>query len=121
MRFLVDNALSPMISELLNAAGHDAIHVREVGMQTAPDEVLFDFSASEKRVLVSSDTDFGALLALREAEKPSFVLFRGGPRRPEQQADVLLRNLERIRDALVEGAVVVFEPGRIRIRKLPIG
>jgi len=33
---------------------------------------------------------------------------------------VLLANLGSIESALAEGAVVVVEPGRIRIRRLPI-
>jgi len=57
--------------------------VRDHGLQAAPDETIFALAAAQGRILVFVDTDFGALLALRDAAKPSFVLFRGGPRRPE--------------------------------------
>jgi hypothetical protein len=39
MRFLVDNALSPALAVLLQQAGHDAIHVRTIGLQRAEDLV----------------------------------------------------------------------------------
>jgi len=41
MRFLIDNALSPTLAALLQQAGHDATHVRELGLQRADDDVIF--------------------------------------------------------------------------------
>lgn len=122
MRFLVDNALSPRLAEQLTAAGHDAVHVRDYGLQAAADEEIFERAAAEDRILVSSDTDFAMLLATRGGDRPSVVLFRRSiERRPKQQAMLLLANLATITDELAVGAVVVFEPRRIRTRRLPFG
>ena len=122
MRLLVDHALSPQLAVVLTDMGHDAVHVRDFDMASAKDAEIFDFAATDDRVVVSSDTDFGTLLALRNELKPSVVLWRRqSPRRAVEQAAVLRGVLSLTEVELREGAIVVIEVARIRVRRIPIG
>jgi predicted nuclease of predicted toxin-antitoxin system len=121
VNFLIDNALSPRVAAGLRAAGHDAVHVLDYEMHAATDEAVFERAAVESRVVVSADTDFGTLLALREATAPSVILFRAvSLRRADDQVALILRALPSIDAALRSGTIVILERHRLRLRDLPI-
>ena len=89
-------------------------------MHAATDEAIFERAALESRV-VSADTDFGTLLALREATSPSVILLRAASlRRADDQLALILVALPSIEAALRRGAIVILECHRLRLRDLPI-
>ncbi|MDX1620618.1 MAG: DUF5615 family PIN-like protein [Nitriliruptorales bacterium] len=121
MRFLVDASLSPSVVAALNDAGHDALHVGDVLPLNATDDVVFDTAVEQDRVIVTADTDFGEILAQREAALPSLVLFRVSRGRPSARARLLLDHLPDVAQDLSDGAIVVLQETRIRVRPLPLG
>jgi predicted nuclease of predicted toxin-antitoxin system len=88
---------------------------------SAGDTELIEFAAEKGFILVSADTDFGTLLAATGARAPSVVLIRRTvDRRADRLLALLLENLQQVDAALQEGAVVVLEDARVRVRRLPL-
>jgi predicted nuclease of predicted toxin-antitoxin system len=121
VRLLLDANLSPEVARLLNEAGHDAIHVSEIGLLSAPDPEIMEAAAQEGRVLLTADADFGALLALGSRATPSVVLLRSADHlRPSEQAELLAANLPLIAEDLEKGVIASLTRNRLRVRELPI-
>ena len=121
MRFFVDANLSPRLAERLRREGHDAVAVGEVGLADASDDDILNHAIAGDRVIISHDTDFGSLLAFRRLSAPSFILIRSSdPLTPDEQADLIVDNLDIVSDDLAAGAIIVFARGRLRSRRLPL-
>ena len=66
--------------------------------------------------------DSGELLARSGDDAPSVrLLRRHDRRRVDALAELILANLHAIEADLTDGALVVFDQERIRVRRLPIG
>jgi predicted nuclease of predicted toxin-antitoxin system len=121
MRLLLDANLSPRIAGSLCDAGFEAVHVADLGLVTATDDVIFDRAAEEGLVIVTADSDFGSLLAVRRATSPSVVHLRHVAELvAEDHLALLVANLPQIADDLERGAIVSLSPNRLAIRDLPI-
>jgi predicted nuclease of predicted toxin-antitoxin system len=68
MRFLADMGVNLQIVQWLRHNGHDAIHLRDEGLQRLPDPKIFDKAHSESRIILTFDLDFGDITALSTAE-----------------------------------------------------
>lgn len=121
MRILVDANLSPRVTEALTKAGYDATHVRDHGLLSASDEQILEHAQGNGQVIVSADTDFTTMLALRGLPSPSLVLLRSADHlSPDQQAELLVANLASVTEELKSGAVVTIARGHLRVRTLPM-
>jgi predicted nuclease of predicted toxin-antitoxin system len=121
MKFLVDNAISPVIAEKLREGGYSAAHVREFGMGASADLEIFNKAKAEGFTIISADIDFTALVAFNPEARPSLILFRRGLEyRPLKQVELLLQNLPQLEAHIDQGCIATFEESRIRIRALPM-
>lgn len=120
MRFLADAGISPKTVDFLNQLGHEATHVRTLGLHRAPDAQVIQRARSEGSVIVTFDLDFGDLLALAVLDKPSAIIFRLADERAESVNQRLTTVLTERHGELESGALILVEDTRYRVRKLPI-
>lgn len=71
-------------------------------------------------VVITCDLDFSTLAARGGDALPSIVLFRDRQCRPENLTELLIQQLAGIEERLSEGAIVVFDRSRMRVRSLPL-
>lgn len=120
MKLLCDANLSPQVVHALSEAGFDVSHVGDHELLTATDPEIFDWAIDNERVIITADSDFGALLALRRTSSPSVVLLREmADQGPDVHSRVLIENLPSIEDVLTKGAIVSLSPTGLRAREIP--
>jgi predicted nuclease of predicted toxin-antitoxin system len=121
MRFLADMGVAMRVVEWLRDQGYDARHLREEELHRLPDVQIFRKAVTENRVLLTFDLDFGEIVASSGRQKVNVILFRLRDTRTPHVIERLKVVLQEAGPALEQGAVVVVEESRFRIRRLPIG
>jgi predicted nuclease of predicted toxin-antitoxin system len=104
-----------------SSLGHEAVHVRTLGMQRAPDVDIVERARADSSVVLTFDLDFGDVLALGVLDRPSVIIFRLGDERPTSVNQRLAAVLKERSADLASGALILVEDTRYRVRKLPIG
>ena len=121
MKFLIDANLSPSVASGLCDVGFEAVHVLDLGLLRSSDDDIFDRAALDGLVVVTADSDFGRLLALRRASSPSVVQLRHvAELLPGVHLNLLVANLPAVVEDLETGAIVSLSPTRLAIRTLPM-
>jgi predicted nuclease of predicted toxin-antitoxin system len=121
MRFLADMGVSQQVVEWLRTKGHDAIHLRDEGLQRLPNGEIFQKAGREQRIVLTFDLDFGEILAASGGQIVSVILFRLRNTRTGFVIQRLEDVLNHSSADLSRGAIVIVEDGRHRVRSLPIG
>ena len=120
MRFLVDMCMDVRVAQWLKDQGYDASHLRDEGLQRLANGDIFNRAISENRTILTFDLDFGEIAALSKQKKTSVIVFRLNNTRVTHVIDRLKKILPILIDTLKEGAIVIIEESRHRVRELPI-
>jgi len=106
-----------MVVEWLEAQNHEVAHLRDLGLHTLPDLQIFEKAVAERRVILTFDLDFGEITAYAKGKRAGVVLFRLHNTRARHVVERLSRVLADSSTALREGAIVIVEESRHRVRR----
>ena len=118
MRLLADENIPRLVVGFICSRGHDATWVGKVVPGISDREVL-SLATTQKRTLITFDTDFGELVFRLGVGAPfGIILFRLPPDSPSGIAQTIVQALESQKDWMNRFSVV--DENRIRMRLLPI-
>jgi predicted nuclease of predicted toxin-antitoxin system len=120
MKFLIDMPVSPALVDWLKERGHEGVHARDIGLDTASDSEIVTRARTESRIVISADLDFGRILALSADEGPGVILFRGGNYSEGQTRELLARVLASVSQETLAKAICVVDKSRVRVTRLPL-
>ncbi len=119
MDFKIDENLPTELAAMLSQAGHDAMTVRDQGMQGSTDGHVVSVCRQEQRVLVTGDRDFAHIHAYPPEQHAGLIVLR----LTHQDTPHVLRTfagvLPLLKQQPVHGRLWIVEDTRVRIRPGP--
>ena len=120
MKVLIDMNLSPEWVQEFELHDIDAVHWSTVGKYDATDSLIMVWARKNEYVIFTHDLDFGTALALTKAKKPSIIQVRTQNVTVLHLKDMLMPALKKYADLLKNGAILVIDEDKQRIRILPL-
>ncbi len=120
MKILIDMNLSPDWVDAFAAQVIESVHWSTVGDARAEDEELMRWARDRNYIVFTHDLDFGMILALTQAESPSVIQVRAQDVLSSHLANTVVAVLQQNEMVLEQGALVVLDESRARVRILPL-
>ena len=120
MRLLLDQGLPRSSAEILRSKGWDIQHTGEVGLSRATDRQILEYARNERRIVITLDSDFHAILAVENLDSPSVVRIRKEGLKAPELVKLIERIWSRIGQQLDDGAIASITERAMRIRKIPL-
>jgi predicted nuclease of predicted toxin-antitoxin system len=120
MKIMIDMNLSPSWVPLLESNGYTTTHWSQTGSASAPDSEIMEWVRKHGYVVFTHDLDYGSLLFVTQAIAPSVIQLRSEDVRPSTAGPIVLEALRKAEKAIAQGALVIIDPRKNRIRLLPL-
>jgi len=120
LAIVIDMNLSPEWVDVLAHEGWMVVHWSQVGPPDADDAVIMAWAVSHRHCVITCDLDFTTILALTHATGPSVIQLRAQANLPDQIAPLIVNAIRRFEADLQQGALLVVDVVRSRIRVLPL-
>lgn len=117
LKFLTDENISPKVVSFLRQKGFDIIDVKEEGWHGTEDKRLMEMAYREKQFIITHDVDFGTLAINEGVSFYGIIYLRLKNVKVSNVINVLEKLLMLDKD-LQEGALIVVEDARLRMRTI---
>lgn len=116
MKFLLD-ANMPFSAKEIFSKADKAVHVRDVGLESATDEKIREYAAGTKAVLITRDLDFANIILHPIAAHYGVIVLRVPTHFTAKRIISLMRIFfSKIKKTDLAGRLTILEPGRYRTR-----
>ena len=116
LKFLVDVGVGKKVEEYLLEKRYDTKAVRSFD-QRMPDQEIIRLAASEKRIVITMDKDFGELVYHSGMDHSGILLLRLEDATGSEKQKVIAQILEKYADNM-ENNFCVYQNKKFRFRKL---
>lgn len=113
----LDENLSRHLKVRLAELGYDVVTVGDEGLLSRPDHAVGEAARTEGRMLFTLDLDFANLVKFPPGTHSGIVLFRPATLGPVEVNRFVTEFAGRYDLTPLAGALVVVEPGRVRVRR----
>jgi predicted nuclease of predicted toxin-antitoxin system len=120
MKIVIDMNLSPDWVGAFAAGNIESVHWSTVGNPRAEDTEITEWARANEYIVFTHDMDFGAMLAMTQAESPSVVQVRAQDTFPGHLAMTVITVMREHAALLEEGALIVIDEAKARVRILPL-
>ncbi|OIO44461.1 MAG: hypothetical protein COY72_00420 [Candidatus Nealsonbacteria bacterium CG_4_10_14_0_8_um_filter_35_10] len=118
-QFLIDENLSPLLSDYLRSLNFDAKAARDVGLKGKSDEEIIKWIQRNKRVLITADSDFGEFFYLKTFGQIGVIILKSKSQQLKSFKEVIdyLYKEKILKSKKLENSLIIAIKGKYRIRK----